>query len=57
MKKHLVGLGAVALVVLALYGYVQNIIFLFNMDELCGEMVIRAIGALFFPAGIVLGFC
>ncbi len=43
--------------VLAIYGYIQNIIFLFNMDDFCGEMVIRAIGMLFFPAGIVLGFC
>lgn len=54
MKKALV---IVALLVLAGYGYIQNIIFLFNMDEFCGEMVIRAIGVLFFPAGIVLGFC
>jgi hypothetical protein len=54
MKKTLV---IVALLVLAVYGYIQNIITLFGMGEFCGEMVIRSIGVLFFPAGIVLGFC
>ena len=40
----------------AIYGYVMNLIFLFNVETFNGELVLRAIGVAVPPLGAILGF-
>ena len=41
---------------LALAGWVQNIITLFGMDAINGEAIVRAIGVFVFPIGAIYGW-
>jgi hypothetical protein len=41
---------------LALAGWVQNVIALFQMDAVNGETVVRAIGVFVFPIGAIYGW-
>ena len=54
-----IGLAAIVLMLVGVYGWVQNIIILAgsNFDPLTGMVVLRAIGVFVAPLGAVLGFC
>lgn len=54
MKKVLTWVGAI-LAVLAIYGWIANIVKLFS-TSVVGEAILRAFGIVVAPLGAVLGF-
>ena len=41
---------------LFIFGWVMNLIKLFNLDGMSGELVIRAIGIIVAPLGAIMGY-
>lgn len=56
MKDNLAVMFAVVLMVAAGYGWCANIVKLFGLHGLSGEMILRVIGIPAFPLGAILGF-
>lgn len=55
--KTLFGIGSVVvLVVLAVIGWVLNILALASAGAVDGEVILRAIGIFVFPIGVVMGW-
>ena len=40
----------------AVYGWVANLIKLFNLDGMSGELALRAIGIIIAPLGAIMGY-
>jgi len=57
MKKVISVLAILSVFGLALFGWINNIVLLFNMDgPVVGETILRVVGIIIAPIGIALGY-
>lgn len=54
--KDILGVGFLIAIVLAIIGWVMNIITLFSLTEINVEFVLRIIGIFMFPIGAIYGW-
>jgi hypothetical protein len=49
-------IAAIFLILLTIIGWINNIVQLFQLESLSGELVVRAVGIIVFPLGAVMGY-